>query len=210
MRSMIILFAFMGFFSSNTKAFEVNMDDIIRYGAPCAVSFIASSVLIKENGASVGMALCATTVAVSYTLSHDKKAKEIEYKISSEHEKMWKQIKINDERNRKELALFRDTIRRIVAEKVIEIQTKVDEKALKFLERKDIKDKITNIVAKMANERASNIINSLDPKIKKQRTKIIEEITNEVIKKIVSKKYAEAVSEPSKTDEEPITEDQFQ
>lgn len=189
--------------SSSANSFEVKMDDALRYAIPCALSMAVAHLALKKDQVGIGAVGCGVAIGTTYAVSIDHKRVELDEKNMAFQQKFLTEFKAYQDKQKAELAVFRDTIRRTLAEKIIEERTKIEELMLKTLDKKDFKIKITSEITRMTKERGDLAKRGIDSYLKSHKERIVNRVIDEAVNKIMKKKFggvSESVSE--KSDEE--------
>ena len=186
--------------SSIGHSFEVEDSNLLKYTAPCAIGIVASYLLVKDNGVQVGEALCVTSLAVTYFNDTGMKFKDMKKETKEDLDKMWDKIKKDDDKHSSELGVFRDTIRRIIAEKIIEINTKTEDTTQKTIESKEFRQKISEEILKVAKLKEKSLSSQMKTWINKNKSIIEKNIEEELTRKL-SKKLSKITVEEDQNDE---------
>tara|TARA_Y100000034_G_scaffold136040_1_gene210435 strand:- start:2456 stop:3043 length:588 start_codon:yes stop_codon:yes gene_type:complete len=192
----ILLILTIGAFSMQAQAKKVEWKE---YAIPCLVSIAAGALLVKEDGAGVGLTACLGLSTIKYY--NDKKQEdfaslEVFQAKLEEHNKLMEQkrLEISEEMKKlketqdKEIIALREVMKDVLVEKLMEVDDTV---------QKRIKTQLSNkaVIQSLEDKAMSRIKSEVNNKTESMKKDIVKECVNETINQVTAKPIGVSTSE---------------
>lgn len=171
---------------NNAMAEQRSMvDKAMTYSIPCIGLALLGGALIKDKGFEVGLMACATYATVVFTMSEESKLEVIDNHFKKNQDKFWAEVKAYKEEQDNSLEKFKESVRRAVAEKLVEQEVNIEELVVKTLSNKEFSEIVKKQLKEVASQTGKKNAEEMKRIFKEREDEIFERVVEEFTDRLI-------------------------